>query len=143
MRQVIQDLSGGNGAAGQQAMNDPVMRGKIEKLIASGVLQTGVACRRRPSLRSLFSGGRMLSRAFLTIHASTAMNYRAPRLGERPRCLVVGLSTRRSRTSHRAGRRRGDLALVARLLQPWSTHRASGCIETQAQPLLIPAASRT
>ncbi|CAH0366703.1 unnamed protein product [Pelagomonas calceolata] len=40
VRQVIQDLSGGNGAAGQQAMNDPVMRGKIEKLIASGVLQT-------------------------------------------------------------------------------------------------------
>ena len=30
VRQVIQDLSGGNGAAGQQAMNDPVMRGKIE-----------------------------------------------------------------------------------------------------------------
>jgi len=40
VRQVIQDLSGGNGTAGQQAMNDPVMRGKIEKLIASGVLQT-------------------------------------------------------------------------------------------------------
>jgi stress-induced-phosphoprotein 1 len=40
VRQVIQDLSGGNGAAGQQAMNDPVMRGKIEKLVASGVLQT-------------------------------------------------------------------------------------------------------
>merc|ERR1719405_146162 len=35
--QAIQDPSGGNGAAGQQAMNDPVMRGKIEKLIASCV----------------------------------------------------------------------------------------------------------
>ena len=28
VRQVIQDLSGGNGAAGQQAMNDPVMRAR-------------------------------------------------------------------------------------------------------------------
>ena len=39
VRQVIQDLSGGDVAAGQRAMSDPVMRGKIEKLIASGVLQ--------------------------------------------------------------------------------------------------------
>ena len=40
VRQVIQNLSGGDVAAGQRAMSDPVMRGKIEKLIASGVLQT-------------------------------------------------------------------------------------------------------
>ena len=39
VRQVIQDLSGGDVAAGQRAMSDPVMRGKVEKLIASGVLQ--------------------------------------------------------------------------------------------------------
>ena len=39
VRQVIQNLSGGDVAAGQRAMSDPVMRGKIEKLIASGVLQ--------------------------------------------------------------------------------------------------------
>ena len=39
VRQAIQDLSGGDAAAGQRAMSDPVMRGKIELLVASGVLQ--------------------------------------------------------------------------------------------------------
>ena len=38
--QVIQDLSGGDQAAGQRAMQDPVMSAKIQKLIAAGVLQT-------------------------------------------------------------------------------------------------------
>mmetsp|Transcript_20153 Transcript_20153/g.20252 ORF Transcript_20153/g.20252 Transcript_20153/m.20252 type:complete len:558 (+) Transcript_20153:129-1802(+) len=38
VRQVLTDLQE-NPKYGQQAMNDPVMRGKIEKLIASGVLQ--------------------------------------------------------------------------------------------------------
>ena len=40
VRTVLQDLSGGDQMAGQRAMNDPVMRAKIEKLIAAGVLQT-------------------------------------------------------------------------------------------------------
>ena len=40
IRQVINDLSTGDAAAGQAAMNDPVIRAKIEKLIAAGVLQT-------------------------------------------------------------------------------------------------------
>mmetsp|Transcript_5906 Transcript_5906/g.14172 ORF Transcript_5906/g.14172 Transcript_5906/m.14172 type:complete len:179 (-) Transcript_5906:72-608(-) len=40
VNQVIQDLSGGDQAAGQRAMADPVMSAKIQKLIAAGVLQT-------------------------------------------------------------------------------------------------------
>ena len=40
VRDVINNLSGGDQMAGQRAMNDPTMRAKIEKLIASGVLQT-------------------------------------------------------------------------------------------------------
>ena len=40
VRQVLQDLSGGDAMAGQRAMADPNMRMKIEKLIAAGVLQT-------------------------------------------------------------------------------------------------------
>lgn len=40
VRDVINNLSGGDQAAGQRAMSDPVMKLKIEKLIASGVLQT-------------------------------------------------------------------------------------------------------
>jgi len=44
VRQVIQDLSTQDPtaqAAGQKALRDPVMGGKINKLIAAGVLQTG------------------------------------------------------------------------------------------------------
>ena len=41
VRQALQDLSpGGDAAAGQRAMADPKMRGKIEKLLAAGVLQS-------------------------------------------------------------------------------------------------------
>ena len=40
VRQVLQDLSGGDQMAGQRAMSDPAMAAKIEKLIAAGVLQT-------------------------------------------------------------------------------------------------------
>lgn len=40
VNQVIQDLSGGDQAAGQRAMQDPGMAAKIQKLIAAGVLQT-------------------------------------------------------------------------------------------------------
>lgn len=40
VRQVIQDLGGNDAAAGQKAMADPVMKAKIHKLIAAGVLQT-------------------------------------------------------------------------------------------------------
>ena len=38
VRQVLQDLQE-NPAHGQRAMQDPVIRAKIEKLIAAGVLQ--------------------------------------------------------------------------------------------------------
>ena len=38
IRQVLQDMQE-NPASGQRAMADPVVRAKIEKLIASGILQ--------------------------------------------------------------------------------------------------------
>jgi len=40
VRQAINDLSGADPMAGQKVMSDPIMRNKIEKLIAAGVLQT-------------------------------------------------------------------------------------------------------
>ena len=39
VQQVLRDFSENPNAA-QQAMNDPMMRGKIEKLIASGIIET-------------------------------------------------------------------------------------------------------
>ena len=56
VRQVIRHPSGGNGAAGQTAMNDPVMRGKIGKPIASGVLQTKMQRRAAPFSEHLIRG---------------------------------------------------------------------------------------
>merc|ERR1712003_468474 len=40
IRQILQDFND-NPHSAQQAMQDPVVRAKIEKLIASGILQTG------------------------------------------------------------------------------------------------------
>lgn len=40
VRQVISDLGGNDPMAGQKALSDPVMKAKINKLIAAGVLQT-------------------------------------------------------------------------------------------------------
>merc|ERR1711862_994462 len=40
IRQILQDLQE-NPASAQTAMTDPTVRAKIEKLIASGILQTG------------------------------------------------------------------------------------------------------
>lgn len=39
MQQVLKDLQE-NPAAGQQALNDPIMRSKLEKLIAAGIIET-------------------------------------------------------------------------------------------------------
>ena len=39
IRDVINNLSGGDQMAGQRALQDPLMKAKIEKLIASGILQ--------------------------------------------------------------------------------------------------------
>ena len=40
VRDVINNLSqGGDQMAGQRALQDPLMKAKIEKLIASGILQ--------------------------------------------------------------------------------------------------------
>lgn len=39
MQQVLKDLQE-NPAAGQQALNDPIMRAKLEKLIAAGIIET-------------------------------------------------------------------------------------------------------
>lgn len=39
MQQVLKDLQE-NPAAGQQALRDPIMRGKLEKLVAAGIIET-------------------------------------------------------------------------------------------------------